>query len=90
MITADGPSYALAKEAALKIKETSYLHTTSSILGEFMHGHVAILNNKSTLIYISVDKISERSINNLNKIKQDYNSKIIIIGKHKKMIHNEG
>lgn len=80
VITADGISYSLAKEGALKIKETSYKNITSAILGEFMHGHVAILNNKSTLIFISVDKISERSINNLNKIKNDYNPKIVIIG----------
>ena len=80
VITADGISYSLAKEGALKIKETSYKNISASILGEFMHGHVAVLNNKSTLIYVSVDKISERSINNLNKIKTDYNPKIAIIG----------
>ena len=45
-----------------------------------MHGHVAVLNNKSTLLYIAVDKIADRSISNLNKIKSDYNPKLIIIG----------
>lgn len=80
IITADGISYSLAKEAALKIKETSYKNISAAILGEFMHGHVAVLNNKSTLIYIAVDKISERSINNLNKIKNDYNPYLVIIG----------
>lgn len=80
IITADGISYSLAKEGALKIKETSYKNISANILGEFMHGHVAVLNNKSTLVYISVDKISERSINNLNKIKNDYNPTLIIIG----------
>ncbi len=80
VITADGISYSLAKEGALKIKETSYKNISAAILGEFMHGHVAVLNNKSTLIYISVDKISERSVNNLNKIKQEYNPTIVIIG----------
>jgi glucosamine 6-phosphate synthetase-like amidotransferase/phosphosugar isomerase protein len=45
-----------------------------------MHGHVAVLNNKSNLIYIAVDKISERSISNLNKIKADYNPRLVIIG----------
>ena len=64
----------------MKIKETSYKNISASILGEFMHGHVAVLNNKGTLIYISVDTISERSINNLNKIKDDYNPTIAIIG----------
>ena len=80
VLTADGISYSLAKEGALKIKETSYKNISAAILGEFMHGHVAVLNNKSTLIFISVDKISERSINNLNKIKQDYNPTVVIIG----------
>lgn len=80
VITADGISYSLAKEAALKIKETSYKNISAAILGEFMHGHVAVLNNKSTLIYIAVDKISKRSAANLQKIKEDYNPKIVIIG----------
>lgn len=80
VLTADGISYSLAKEGALKIKETSYKNISAAILGEFMHGHVAVLNNKATLIFISVDKISERSVNNLNKIKEDYNPTIVIIG----------
>ena len=80
IITADGISYSLAKEAALKTKETSYKNISAAILGEFMHGHVAVLNNKSTLIYISVNKISERSVSNLNKIKGDYNPTLLIIG----------
>ena len=80
IITADGISYSLAKEAALKIKETSYKNISAAILGEFMHGHVAVLNNKSTLIYIAVHKISERSVSNINKIKADYNPMIAVIG----------
>ncbi|MCQ2743317.1 MAG: SIS domain-containing protein [bacterium] len=81
VITADGISYSLAKEGALKIKETSYKNISAAILGEFMHGHVAVLNNKkSTVIFISVDKISERSVNNLNKIKTDYNPYLTVIG----------
>ncbi len=81
VITADGKSYALAKEASLKIKETSYIQTTSSILGEFMHGHVAILNNKgSVLIYILNDNLTYTAIKNINKIKESYNPPICLIG----------
>ena len=80
IMIADGISYSLAKEAALKTKETSYKNISAAILGEFMHGHVAVLNNRSTLVYINVDKIMPRSISNLNKIKADYNPKLIIIG----------
>lgn len=80
VICADGMSYALAKEAALKITETSYLNVISSILGEFMHGHVAVLNNKSLLIYILVDDLSYTATKNLNKIKEEYNPPICIMG----------
>ena len=80
VITADGISYSLAKEAALKIKETSYKNISAAILGEFMHGHDAVFNNKGVLVYIAVDSISKRSVANLNKIKSDYNPKLVIIG----------
>ena len=81
IMTADGHSYALAKEASLKIKETSYLNTTSAILGEFMHGHVAVLNNKNTVLtYILNDNMNYTAIKNLDKIKTSYNPPICIIG----------
>ena len=80
VITADGISYSLAKEAALKIKETSYKNISAAILGEFMHGHVAVFNNKGTLIYIAIDNISKRSVSNLEKIQEDYHPKLVVIG----------
>ncbi len=80
VITADGISYAIAKEASLKIKETSYINVYSNILGEFMHGHVAILNNKPALIHISVDELSYTAIKNLNKIEEDYHPPLLLIG----------
>ncbi|MDD3437249.1 MAG: SIS domain-containing protein [Candidatus Gastranaerophilales bacterium] len=81
IITADGISYALAKEACLKIKETSYINVMSHILGEFMHGHVAVLNNKRTvLVYVSSEELSYSTIKNLEKIKRDYNPPICVIG----------
>ena len=80
VITADGISYAIAKEASLKIKETSYINVYSNILGEFMHGHVAILNNKPAFIHISINELSYTAIRNLNKIEEDYNPPICIIG----------
>lgn len=81
IMTADGSSYALAKEAALKIKETSYINTSSYILGEFLHGHVAVLNNKrSALVYVLNDELSYTAIKNLSTIKETYNPPICIIG----------
>lgn len=89
ILTADGISYSLAKEGALKIKETSYKNISAAILGEFMHGHVAVLNNESTLVYITVSEIIDRSINNLNKIKKDYHPYLVIIGKTNKEIKTD-
>lgn len=81
LITADGISYALAKEACLKIKETSYINVMSHILGEFMHGHLAVLNNKkSVLVYVSSGELSYSTMKNMEKIKRDYNPPICIIG----------
>lgn len=80
VVTADGISYAIAKEASLKIKETSYINVYSNILGEFMHGHVAILNNKPALIHISVNELSYTAIKNLDKIEEDYAPPLCIIG----------
>ncbi len=81
IMSADGASYALAKEASLKVKETSYINTSSYILGEFMHGHVAILNNKrSALVYILNDELTYTAVKNLNYIKENYNPPICVIG----------
>lgn len=80
VVTADGISYALAKEASLKIKETSYIIVYSNILGEFMHGHVAILNNNIAQIHLSIEDLSYTAIKNLNKIQEDYNPPLCVIG----------
>lgn len=89
VITADGASYALAKEACLKIKETSYINVMSHILGEFMHGHLAVLNNKkSVLVYVSSEELSYSTIKNLEKIKRDYNPPICVIGTSSERINS--
>lgn len=80
VITADGISYALAREACLKIKETSYINVSSAILGEFMHGHVAVLNNKAILMYITNGELNYTAIKNLNKIIDEYKPPLCILG----------
>lgn len=81
VMTADGISYALAKEAGLKMKETSFLNVMTTYLGEFMHGHVAMLNKNSyVVIYILNDEITYTAIKNLNSIKETYNPPLCVIG----------
>ncbi len=72
-------NYPLALEAALKIQETSYIHTSSYPLGEFIHGHFALLNKTKTfLIYLNSDANSNE-LAALRKILNTYKTKSIII-----------
>lgn len=82
VILAEGISYAIAKEGALKIKETSYMNINAALIGEFMHGHLAVLNQKSAVIFLSVEGISPTAADNLDKIKREYNPSMFIIGRH--------
>lgn len=71
--------YILAKEMALKIKETSYIDTTAYPTGEFLHGHTAILNSNKTLIEIYTENYSDFEKKTLDKIKNDFNPEIFEI-----------
>ena len=72
--------YSVAKEGALKIKETSYINANAYPQGEFLHGHVAVLNNaQSALIAICVDETKENTNQILDKIFADYSPELITI-----------
>lgn len=47
--------------------------------GEFMHGHVAVLNQKAIVIAIIDEENATFANKNLKKIKENYNPKIICI-----------
>jgi len=64
--------YILAKEGALKIKETSYIDVTAYPTGEFLHGHTAVLNKNKTLIEIYTTNVTDFEKNTLLKIKNDF------------------
>ena len=72
--------YSVAKEGALKIKETSYINANAYPQGEFLHGHVAVLNNSQTaLIAICVDETKDSTNQILNKVFENYSPELIII-----------
>lgn len=71
--------YPIAKEGALKMKETCYLNVMAYPFGEFMHGHVAVLNQKSIVIAIIDEENAAFAGRNLEKIRKNYNPKIICI-----------
>ena len=78
-ILASGMFYPLAKEGALKVKETSYINTTAYPTGEFLHGHIAILNKKCAVISIVNNQNIQFTLDVLNKINTDYKTDSLII-----------
>lgn len=78
-VLASGMFYPLAKEGALKIKETSYINTTAYPTGEFLHGHIAILNKKCAVISIVNNFNVDFTIKVLEKIRENYSTDSLII-----------
>lgn len=74
-----GYNYVIAKEGALKIKETSYIDVNAYPTGEFLHGHTAILNENSVIVEIFHNSAGEFEQKTLEKIKKDYSPKIVAI-----------
>ncbi len=78
-VLASGVFYPLAKEGALKIKETSYINTTAYPTGEFLHGHIAILNKKCAVISVVNNNNVDFTVRVLEKIRDEYNTDSLIL-----------
>jgi glucosamine--fructose-6-phosphate aminotransferase (isomerizing) len=53
ILLGQGVNQAIALEGALKLKETTYLHAEGYAGGEFLHGPIALLDNKVPVIAIA-------------------------------------
>ncbi len=83
-----GQNHALAEEGALKIKETSYINAASYPAGEFMHGHLAVLDSEFPVISILSRCFDDAenyglAIKNTRDIRQKRNPRII------ELLHSE-
>jgi len=74
-----GQNFAIAKEASLKIKETCYINTNAYPMGEFLHGHFALLNENKVLLAFLTSYATENEISIYKKIISTYKTKSIII-----------
>ena len=75
-----GMYYPLALEAALKIKETSYINTSAYPMGEFVHGHFAILNQNNVILNFLGESQKEKEL--LEKISSKYEVENLFISGH--------
>ncbi|MBQ8635494.1 SIS domain-containing protein [bacterium] len=74
-----GYNYALALEAALKIKETSYINTSVYPSGDFVHGHYALLNKTKAFLTFLTSDSGEYEKNILNKVLKTYKARSIVV-----------
>ena len=59
----------VAKEASLKLKEISYIHSDSYPAGELKHGPIALIENDVTVISILTDlKLIKKTISNIQEV----------------------
>jgi glutamine---fructose-6-phosphate transaminase (isomerizing) len=65
-----GVNYPIALEGALKFKETTYIHSEGYAAGEFMHGPIAMLDDRIPVVAIfPSDGMGDRMLANARKAK---------------------
>lgn len=64
-----GPSYPVALEGALKLKEISYIHAEAYAAGELKHGPIALIDDSVPVIVVAPrDALFEKTASNLQEI----------------------
>ena len=63
-----GTSYAIAHEAALKMKEISYIHAEAYAAGEMKHGPIALIDESVPIIAIAPhDRLFDKTASNIQE-----------------------
>ena len=89
MFLGRGPSYPIALEGALKLKELSYLHAEGYPAGEMKHGPLALIEKGLPVIIIAPkDRYFEKTLSNMQEVIAR-GGKILFITDNKKDLINE-
>ncbi|PHV71429.1 glutamine--fructose-6-phosphate transaminase (isomerizing) [Sporanaerobium hydrogeniformans] len=65
-----GIDYTTAREAALKLKEISYLYTEAFAAGELKHGPIALIDQGTPVLCVVTQKaLEEKMISNIKEVK---------------------
>lgn len=76
-----GLDYTTAEEAALKLKEISYIHTEAFAAGELKHGTIALIEKDvPVLALVTQSNLEEKMISNIKEVKAR-GAKVIAIAK---------
>lgn len=64
-----GVMYATALEAALKMKELSYIHAEAYASGELKHGPIALIDpNLPVVVFAPQDRLFEKTVSNMQEV----------------------
>ncbi len=78
--TGRGTMFPVSKEAALKLKEITYLPAEAIPAGEMKHGPIALIDeNLATIAFLGEEKTSVKTLSNLSEIKAR-NGPLLIFG----------
>ena len=78
-----GLDYATSIEAALKLKEVSYIHTEAFAAGELKHGTISLIEEKTPVIAIMTQKnLTGKSLSNVEEVVAR-GANVFIITSHK-------
>ncbi|BAC24157.1 glmS [Wigglesworthia glossinidia endosymbiont of Glossina brevipalpis] len=70
IIIGRGELYPIAIEAALKLKETSYIHAEGYAAGELKHGTLALIDtNTPVIVLVCKNKLLRKTLSNIEEIK---------------------
>jgi glucosamine--fructose-6-phosphate aminotransferase (isomerizing) len=65
-----GPSFPIALEGALKLKEISYVHAEGYAAGEMKHGPIALIDSSvPVVVLVPKDEFRDKSMSNLQEAK---------------------
>lgn len=65
-----GPDYAVAKEASLKLKEISYVHSEAYAAGELKHGTISLIEKGTTVMALAChEPLKDKMISNIKEVK---------------------
>ncbi len=65
-----GPSYPVAIEGALKLKEISYIHAEGYAAGEMKHGPIALIDSSLPVVVVMPrDRAYDKVVSNLQEVK---------------------
>ncbi|MCL4766686.1 MAG: glutamine--fructose-6-phosphate transaminase (isomerizing) [Hyphomicrobiaceae bacterium] len=64
-----GPSYPIALEGALKLKEISYIHAEGYAAGELKHGPIALIDENVPVVVVAPENdLFEKTVSNMQEV----------------------